>query len=72
MNDLHQMAVDFQRLLDFARQRGWSADLTDHGYVRFERGGSIVFGPNMGASIEQLREVARRLIHVERYGEEPR
>jgi hypothetical protein len=69
MEDLHQMAAVFQKLLTFARQRGWSADLTENGYVRFERGGSVVFGPNMGASLEQLRECAKRLLHVERYGE---
>jgi hypothetical protein len=71
MADLHQAAVDWQRLLDFARQRGWSADLTDHGHVRFERNGSVLFGPNMGAaSREQLRAVARRLVHAERYAEQ--
>jgi hypothetical protein len=70
MVDLHQAAVDWQRLLDFARQRGWSADLTEHGYVRFEKDGSVVFGPNMGAPVEMLRQAASRLIHAEHYGEQ--
>jgi hypothetical protein len=70
MSDLPQAAVDWQHLLEFARQRGWSTDLTDHGYVCFEKNGSVVLGPNMGASIEALREVARRLVHAERYGEQ--
>jgi hypothetical protein len=68
--DLHQLAVDWQKLLDFARQRGWAVDLTEHGYVRFERSGSVLYGPNCGASLAQLRECAKRLLHVERYGQE--
>jgi hypothetical protein len=70
MSDLHEAAVDWRKLLEFARERGWSADLTDHGHVRFERNGSVVFGPNMGASLDQLWDAARRLLHVERYGRE--
>jgi hypothetical protein len=68
--DLHEVATDWLRLVNFARERGWAADLTGNGFLRFEKNGSVVFGPNLGASLEQLREVARRLIHVEQFGDE--
>jgi hypothetical protein len=67
--DLHEVATDWLKLVNFARDRGWGADLTDNGFLRFEKAGSVVYGPNLGAPIEQLREVARRLIHLERYGD---
>jgi hypothetical protein len=67
--DLHKEAADWQRLTDFARSRGWTADLP-RGFQRSEKSRSVVFGPALGASLEQLREVARRIIPVKRYGEQ--
>jgi hypothetical protein len=65
--DLHAAAIDWQKLLDFARERGWRADLTDNGFVRFEKDRSVVFGPNIGAPLDVLREAAKRLVYADRY-----
>jgi hypothetical protein len=61
--------ADWQRLLQFARERGWSAEATAHGYVRFAKAGSVVFGPTMGAGLDQMRDCARRLLHADKYRE---
>ena len=66
--DLAAMAADRTLFTAWAAGRGWSVDLTDTGYFRCERQGSVVLGPRLGeASCEGLRELARRLVHVERY-----
>jgi hypothetical protein len=66
--DLAAMAADRTLFTAWAAGRGWSVDLTDTGYFRCERHGSVVLGPRLGeASCESLRELARRLVHVERY-----
>jgi hypothetical protein len=59
-------ATSWQKMLDFAAQKGWQADLTPSGRVRLKKDdGSIVFGPGPDASPATIADCIHRLGYVD-------
>jgi hypothetical protein len=58
-------ATDWQKMLAFAAEKGWQADLTPSGRVRLKKDASVVFGPGPDASNAAIADCVHRLGYVD-------
>jgi hypothetical protein len=57
--------IGWVRLIQFVGSKGWSVELTEHGYLCLRKDGSVVVGPGPDASTDEWLALIDRLGEID-------